>query len=200
MEPGTHVAPHTGLTNARLRIHLGLSGLDGVWIRVGDEVRAWRDGRCIVFDDSFVHEVWHSQSVSHYRTPSRKHMAHTGNFNLTRQGAAGILRTKVTSPSPTLTLTQSRCGTTAPRRASCSSLTCGTSRWTSRRGARAYSHRRSAPSSWRPTRRTVLSSETTGFRACSREPQFESAIGSLESPGYFESVYIIHPLLLVSYI
>ena len=27
-------------------------------------------------------------------------MAHTGNFNLTRQGAAGILRTKVTSPSP----------------------------------------------------------------------------------------------------
>ena len=60
MQPGTHVAPHTGLTNARLRIHLGLSGLEGVWIRVGDEVRAWRDGRCIVFDDSFVHEVWHN--------------------------------------------------------------------------------------------------------------------------------------------
>jgi aspartate beta-hydroxylase len=60
MEPGTHVLAHTGLTNARLRIHLGLSGLDGVYIRVGDSTRQWRDGRCIVFDDSFVHEVWHN--------------------------------------------------------------------------------------------------------------------------------------------
>ena len=60
MEPGTHVLAHTGLTNARMRIHLGLSGLDGVYIRVGDSTRQWRDGRCIVFDDSFVHEVWHN--------------------------------------------------------------------------------------------------------------------------------------------
>ena len=56
----THVLAHTGLTNARMRIHLGLSGLDGVYIRVGDSTRQWRDGRCIVFDDSFVHEVWHN--------------------------------------------------------------------------------------------------------------------------------------------
>lgn len=60
MEPGTHVLAHTGLTNARMRIHLGLSGLDGVYIRVGDSTRQWQDGRCIVFDDSFVHEVWHN--------------------------------------------------------------------------------------------------------------------------------------------
>ena len=61
MQPGTHVHAHTGLTNARLRIHLGLAGLDGAYVRVGDEPwRTWRDGRCIVFDDSFVHEVWHN--------------------------------------------------------------------------------------------------------------------------------------------
>ena len=41
--PGSHVHAHTGLTNARLRIHLGLSGLDNVWIKVADELRTWRD-------------------------------------------------------------------------------------------------------------------------------------------------------------
>ena len=31
----------------------------GCRIRVGDEVREWRQGECLVFDDSFEHEVWH---------------------------------------------------------------------------------------------------------------------------------------------
>ena len=29
----------------------------GVRIRVGDEIREWRAGECLVFDDSFEHEV-----------------------------------------------------------------------------------------------------------------------------------------------
>ena len=28
-------------------------------IRVGDEIREWRAGECLIFDDSFEHEVWH---------------------------------------------------------------------------------------------------------------------------------------------
>ena len=28
-------------------------------MRVGGEVRSWRLGECLAFDDSFVHEVWH---------------------------------------------------------------------------------------------------------------------------------------------
>lgn len=58
LAPGTHIIPHCGPTNTRLRCHLGLVVPDGCRIRVGDEVRGWEEGRCIVFDDSFEHEVW----------------------------------------------------------------------------------------------------------------------------------------------
>ncbi len=33
---------------------------DGCRIRVGSETRSWEEGKCLVFDDSFEHEVWHS--------------------------------------------------------------------------------------------------------------------------------------------
>lgn len=56
--PGTHLRPHCGPHNARLRCHLALVVPDGCSIRVGDEVRNWDEGRCLVFDDSFEHEVW----------------------------------------------------------------------------------------------------------------------------------------------
>ena len=59
LEPGTHVVPHCGRTNAQLRVHLGLRVPDRVTIRVGDQTLTWQEGRCIVFDDSFEHEVWH---------------------------------------------------------------------------------------------------------------------------------------------
>lgn len=39
MEPGTHVWPHCGPTNCRLRAHLGLVVPDNVTIRVAEEVR-----------------------------------------------------------------------------------------------------------------------------------------------------------------
>ena len=57
MAPGTHVAPHTGPTNERLVISLGLAGLDGAQLRVGDEWTRWHQGEAILFDDSFEHEV-----------------------------------------------------------------------------------------------------------------------------------------------
>ena len=28
-------------------------------MRVGEEVRGWAAGKCLIFDDSFEHEVWH---------------------------------------------------------------------------------------------------------------------------------------------
>ena len=59
LSPGTHLSAHCGPSNLRLRCHLGLVVPDGVRIRVGDEVREWRQGECLVFDDSFEHEVWH---------------------------------------------------------------------------------------------------------------------------------------------
>ena len=59
LAPGTHLRPHCGSTNARLTCHLGVLVPPGCSVRVGDETRGWEEGKCIVFDDSFEHEVWH---------------------------------------------------------------------------------------------------------------------------------------------
>jgi aspartate beta-hydroxylase len=59
MRAGTHIRAHRGPTNLRLRCHLGIKVPDGdCAIRVGDEARHWREGRCLVFDDFFEHEAW----------------------------------------------------------------------------------------------------------------------------------------------
>ncbi len=57
--PGTHIAAHTGYTNAVLRCHLGLIVPEGCSMRVGADVREWQEGKCLVFDDTTEHEVWH---------------------------------------------------------------------------------------------------------------------------------------------
>lgn len=57
---GTHITPHCGPTNTRLRCHLGLIVPQGCRMRVGEETRSWEEGKCLIFDDSFEHEVWNS--------------------------------------------------------------------------------------------------------------------------------------------
>ncbi|PNJ47677.1 aspartyl/asparaginyl beta-hydroxylase isoform X10 [Pongo pygmaeus] len=59
MHPGTHVWPHTGPTNCRLRMHLGLViPKEGCKIRCANETKTWEEGKVLIFDDSFEHEVW----------------------------------------------------------------------------------------------------------------------------------------------
>ncbi|KAM5281650.1 aspartyl/asparaginyl beta-hydroxylase isoform 2-T2 [Ctenodactylus gundi] len=66
MHPGTHVWPHTGPTNCRLRMHLGLViPKDGCKIRCANETKTWEEGKVLIFDDSFEHEVW--QDASSFR-------------------------------------------------------------------------------------------------------------------------------------
>ncbi|XP_061496710.1 aspartyl/asparaginyl beta-hydroxylase isoform X5 [Anopheles gambiae] len=60
MHPGTHVWPHCGPTNCRVRAHLGLRVPPGTYIRVAEETRSWENGKWLIFDDSFEHEVWHN--------------------------------------------------------------------------------------------------------------------------------------------
>ncbi|KXJ84530.1 hypothetical protein RP20_CCG027143 [Aedes albopictus] len=60
MHPGTHVWPHCGPTNCRIRAHLGLKVPSGTFIRVAEETRSWENGKWLIFDDSFEHEVWHN--------------------------------------------------------------------------------------------------------------------------------------------
>jgi aspartate beta-hydroxylase len=66
LTPGTHLVPHEGLTNAVLTIHLGLVIPSDCEIRVGDETRSWREGKCLVLDDSFEHEVWHKGNATRF--------------------------------------------------------------------------------------------------------------------------------------
>jgi aspartyl/asparaginyl beta-hydroxylase len=62
LERDTYVAPHEGPTNMRLRCHLGIDVPEGSGLRVGGMTRKWEEGRCLVFDDSFTHEVWNRGS------------------------------------------------------------------------------------------------------------------------------------------
>lgn len=57
--PGTHIKAHTGPSNDRLRVHLGLLHTGGARLRVGTEWRYWEEGKVMMFDSSWEHEVYH---------------------------------------------------------------------------------------------------------------------------------------------
>ena len=58
LEPGSHIEPHAGPCNYRLRCHLPLTVPSGFKIRVGMDASIWEEGKLMIFDDSFIHEVW----------------------------------------------------------------------------------------------------------------------------------------------
>ena len=59
LQPGALIKPHCAPTNLRLTAHLGLKvpSAAGCRIRVGEEWRSWEEGKVLLFDDSFEHEV-----------------------------------------------------------------------------------------------------------------------------------------------
>ncbi len=59
LKPGTHLEAHCGPYNFVLTLHLGLIIPPRCEMRVGRETRTWQEGKCLVFDDSLEHEVWH---------------------------------------------------------------------------------------------------------------------------------------------
>ena len=73
LSPSTHVTPHYGPTNKKLRCHLPLIvpdyGNNGDDITeapcrliVGGEVVRLHEGKCVVFDDSFLHEAYNDNT------------------------------------------------------------------------------------------------------------------------------------------
>ncbi|MGH8496663.1 MAG: aspartyl/asparaginyl beta-hydroxylase domain-containing protein [Gammaproteobacteria bacterium] len=59
LEPHTRIPAHHGSVNGRLIVHLPLIVPENCGgLRVGDETRSWREGECLIFDDSFAHEAW----------------------------------------------------------------------------------------------------------------------------------------------
>ena len=59
--PHKHIPPHRGPWKGMLRYHLALrtpADETAAGIRVGVRTEHWRDGRSLVFDDTFEHEAW----------------------------------------------------------------------------------------------------------------------------------------------
>lgn len=56
--PAAHIPPHHGATNTRLIAHLPLIVPPGCGFRVGNDIRPWREGELIIFDDTIEHEAW----------------------------------------------------------------------------------------------------------------------------------------------
>lgn len=60
LAPGYHVPPHRGVTKSLIRVHLALlvpEQKEQCTMRVGDVHFHWNEGECVVFDDTFKHEV-----------------------------------------------------------------------------------------------------------------------------------------------
>ncbi|RQP22091.1 aspartyl/asparaginyl beta-hydroxylase domain-containing protein [Piscinibacter terrae] len=53
-----HLKAHCSVDNLRVRCHLGLRVPKGCEMRVGTEIRQWQEGKALLFEDSFEHEVW----------------------------------------------------------------------------------------------------------------------------------------------
>jgi beta-hydroxylase len=61
LAPRKHIPEHRGPYGGVLRYHLGLvvpQQENACRIRVGGEIAHWEEGRSVVFDDTYLHEVW----------------------------------------------------------------------------------------------------------------------------------------------
>lgn len=59
---GAHIQPHVGWVETVYRLHLGLVVPAGCTLRVGTQTRPWKEGECLVFDDTVEHEA-HNRST-----------------------------------------------------------------------------------------------------------------------------------------
>jgi ornithine lipid ester-linked acyl 2-hydroxylase len=60
LKPHYRIAAHKGPTRAVIRAHLGLkvpADWRNVWIRVDDQILHWQEGKVMLFDDTYEHEV-----------------------------------------------------------------------------------------------------------------------------------------------
>eukprot|EP00419_Tripos_fusus_P062562 CAMPEP_0172926402 /NCGR_PEP_ID=MMETSP1075-20121228/215518_1 /TAXON_ID=2916 /ORGANISM="Ceratium fusus, Strain PA161109" /LENGTH=389 /DNA_ID=CAMNT_0013787457 /DNA_START=96 /DNA_END=1262 /DNA_ORIENTATION=- len=60
MAPRARVRPHCGQSNELVNLHLALRMGAASAIRVGDETRTWEEGRVLMFNDAFEHELWNN--------------------------------------------------------------------------------------------------------------------------------------------
>ena len=61
LSPNKHIPAHKGPYNGVLRYHLGLiipEPKEQCRIRIDEEIKIWEEGKSLIFDDTFNHEVW----------------------------------------------------------------------------------------------------------------------------------------------
>ena len=60
LAPGKIIPPHRGPYKGLLRCHLALKvpePKEQCWIKVGDRIEQWEEGKCLLFDDTYSHNV-----------------------------------------------------------------------------------------------------------------------------------------------
>ncbi len=61
LAPGKHIPEHYGKHKGIIRYHLALkvpNPPEKCRIRIGDRITHWEEGKSLIFDDTFPHEVW----------------------------------------------------------------------------------------------------------------------------------------------
>jgi ornithine lipid ester-linked acyl 2-hydroxylase len=61
LAPGKHIPEHRGKHKGLIRYHLGLKvpePKEACRIRLADQVAYWEEGKSLIFDDTYFHEVW----------------------------------------------------------------------------------------------------------------------------------------------
>ena len=61
LDPGAHIPRHRGVTKAIMTAHLGLivpEPAERCRMQLDDQILHWEEGKTLVFDDTFYHEVW----------------------------------------------------------------------------------------------------------------------------------------------
>ena len=61
LSPHKHIPAHRGAYNGILRFHLGLlvpEPREKCRIRIGNDFYSWTEGKSLIFDDTYNHEVW----------------------------------------------------------------------------------------------------------------------------------------------
>jgi beta-hydroxylase len=63
LAPCYHIPPHHGVTKGVIRCHLALivpEQRERCVIRIADQLCQWEEGKCLLFDDTYEHEVWNN--------------------------------------------------------------------------------------------------------------------------------------------
>ncbi len=61
LKPHQKIAPHHGLSNHALTVHLALDVPNNCFLKVSDQQKSWTAGELLIFDDSFLHSA-HNES------------------------------------------------------------------------------------------------------------------------------------------